>query len=646
LLWLNLRDPSAELQSLTERAPVCASSRLVGATGLAAIASLFFFALYVSRLCPTLCLIGDSAELVTAGAIWGVPHPPGYPLLTAVGHAFASIPIRTVPWRIHLTSAVFHALAVGLVVRTTFALTQSRVAALAAGWALGLSRAFFLASLYAEVFPLNDLFFAGLFAFAVSDRVQRGRRSALVAFAGLVGLALAHHPMIALAAPALAVLLARPLRMAVLADTRRAPTLLVALLVPLSAAYALVPLAAARAPYLSWGDVHDLRSLVSLVLRRDYGGPFSAAHNPSGEPWPARLVAFGGLVAASVGPATLALSLVGAVERLWRKPALGASLLLAVVVPGPLFACVNAIGTGSEAELAFFGRFTTMAHVPLAVAFGVGVAAVVRPIRSRPSALAAGAAALAAWGVWMARSARDVDLHSDRRAIAFAHDLILSTPPRSLVLLSGDEPANAALYVCAVERTCGDRVVLSPGALFLPWRLTQFRRTHPEIHIPWSGGPALARVHEIVAAEAPSRPVFVYPDLLAKDPALADFPRYPDGLLFRLWPAGSDPAPERAAFLTSARAMARGDCAGCRPSSIVEPSPSQEVQIVLAYEAAFVNHARVAVNVGAGSILERALEGGARAMRASLVAHGEAAVEREEARRDEHAQGGGVSRSR
>src|SRR5579872_3568788 len=86
-----------------------------------------FFALYVSRLSPDLALIGDSAELVTAAALWGVPHPPGYPLFTAIGHLFAALPLLDVPWRVHLTSAVFHALAVAGVVVAAFELTRDRI---------------------------------------------------------------------------------------------------------------------------------------------------------------------------------------------------------------------------------------------------------------------------------------------------------------------------------------------------------------------------------------------------------------------------------------------------------------------------------------------------------------------------------------
>ena len=137
---------------------------------LIAAVSLALFAFYTRRLCPTLSLTGDSAELVSAAALWGVPHAPGYPLFTAVGHAFTWLPLGEIAARVHLTSALFHAAAVGAAMLATFEMTGSRAGALAAGAALGLGRSFFLGSLYAEVFPLNDFFFAALLALAARLR--------------------------------------------------------------------------------------------------------------------------------------------------------------------------------------------------------------------------------------------------------------------------------------------------------------------------------------------------------------------------------------------------------------------------------------------------------------------------------------------
>jgi Protein of unknown function (DUF2723) len=574
----------------------------------AALTAAAFFALFASRLCPDLCLLGDSAELVTAAALWGVPHPPGYPLFTLIGHAFAAVPFGALPWRVHLTSAVFHAGTLAATVVAAFSVTRSRVAAVAAGFALGLSRSFLLGSLYAEVFPLNDLFFACLLAIAVrlheSPREHRPACDdrALLAFASCGGFALAHHMMIVLAAPALALAAARPLAASPRVGRRRALGLLIAFVASVVLSYAFVPLAAARSPELSWGDVHDVRSLLRLVTRQDYGGPLSAARHASSVPGVVRVEAFARLAAHSLGGWTLVIAAAGLLDRLRRAPGIGGSLALAILLPGPLFAWANALETGTPETLAYFERFTTMAHVPLAVAFGAGVAAILSALPRTQGAKVAAAVGLCVWAFWSGHRSRDVDLGDDRLGAAFAHDLVLQTPRRSLVLLSGDAPANAALYVCAVERRCDDRIVLSPGLLSLPWDMVQVRRLHPGLEIPWTGGPALQKTHELVAAEAGRRPVFVYPDLLTKDPGLAAFTVFPDRLLVRVSPAGSDRG-ARAAFAASARAMARGECEGCRLLEPGAPGAPRELQTLRAYEAAFRNHALFAGRPSIGDAL-------------------------------------------
>jgi hypothetical protein len=586
---------------------------------LASLTGFFFFGVYVSRLCPTLSLAGDSAELVAAAALWGVPHPPGYPLFTAIGHVFAAMPTHTLPWRVHLTSAVFHAGAVAAVCVATLTVTSSRVAAIVAACALGMSRSFMLGSLYAEVFPLNDLFFACLMALGlrIAEQGKNPKRSAFVLFAAVAGLASSHHMMIVLAAPALAVLTARPIATFVRGRPSQGMLLLAAYLAPLLV-YALVPLAASRSPALSWGDVRDWASFFRLVTRQDYGGLLSPTRTPTTEPAFARLAAFGTLIGASMGAASMATAAVGLADPRRRSGGVAASLALGIVVPGPLFAWANALGTRSEEMLAYFERFTTMCHVPLAIGVGAGVAAIRLALGRRRELHVAGAVALVLWATTGARRARDVDLKADWRGLAFAHDLVLASPDRSLILLSGDEPGTAALYVCAVEKACGNRTVLSPGSLFLPWRMAQVRRRYPDLDIPWSAGPALRRTHELVAVAAGSRPVFVYPDLLQKDGALTDsFTSLPDRLLFRLWPPGSPAAAEQQAFLESARAMSSGQgCEGCRLAAPIQPRPSADAQVVKAYEAALTNHARVAHAVPGAADIAAEMEAHAREMAA------------------------------
>lgn len=611
----------------TSHAPTgAATPRLV-----AALLAASFLALYVSRLCPDLNLTGDSAELVTAAAVWGVPHPPGYPLYTAIGHAFASLPTHSLPWRVHLTSAVFHASAVGAVCMATFALTESLTSAVFAGFALGISRTFMLGSLYAEVFPLNDLFFACLLALGlVARRAPRGAPpKGLFVFSVCAGLAFSHHLMLVLGAPALAMLVAGPIGRSVRGHRGRALALGLAFFAPLLV-YALIPLAASRAPAISWGDVHDAGSLLRLVTRQDYGGPFSATRTPTSEPSLARLGAFASLVVTSMGALSIALAVLGLGHELWKERTVGVSLLLAFLVPGPLFAWANKLGTGSEETLAYFERFTSMCHVALAVAFGSGVALLQSAVGAKRYPALALSLALGLWALEGAHRTRDVDLSTDRRGIAFAHDLVLGSPDRSLILLSGDEPGSAALYVCAVEHACARRIVLSPGSLFLPWRMEQARARYPDLDIPWSMGPALRRTHELAAAAIDSRAVFVSPALFEKDPALGSaFSSLPDRLLFRLWPDGTPTETEQAAFLASARAMTSKDgCEGCSITAPISPRPSQDVEIAKAYEAAFTNHARAARLSPSAGELTAALGARSRAFAAAIDQGGGVSISR------------------
>ena len=47
-------------------------------------------------------VVGDTPELVTAAVILGVPHAPGYPLVTMLGHVFSLLPFGSPPFRIDL----------------------------------------------------------------------------------------------------------------------------------------------------------------------------------------------------------------------------------------------------------------------------------------------------------------------------------------------------------------------------------------------------------------------------------------------------------------------------------------------------------------------------------------------------------------
>lgn len=77
------------------------------------ISFLLTLAVYVYTLAPSIVL-RDSGELITAAVNLGVPHPPGYPLLTILSWLFTKLPLGTVAWRVNLLNATCGAASIGV----------------------------------------------------------------------------------------------------------------------------------------------------------------------------------------------------------------------------------------------------------------------------------------------------------------------------------------------------------------------------------------------------------------------------------------------------------------------------------------------------------------------------------------------------
>ena len=68
--------------------------------------------------------MGDTPELAAAALTLGVAHPPGYPLLTLLGHVFGSIMPGSLPFRVNLVAVTCSAATVVLVYLTAVRLTR------------------------------------------------------------------------------------------------------------------------------------------------------------------------------------------------------------------------------------------------------------------------------------------------------------------------------------------------------------------------------------------------------------------------------------------------------------------------------------------------------------------------------------------
>ena len=145
-------------------------------TGLTA-AAIFLGTLivYYLTLAPTVTLV-DSGELITAAALPGVAHPPGFPLYILIGHLFSLIPLKNTAWRLNLMSAVFAAgtgTVLFLTIKRFVARNRSFLPGLGASLCFAFSLTFWGYAVVAEVYTLNIFLTVLLIFLLLSWRTKR-----------------------------------------------------------------------------------------------------------------------------------------------------------------------------------------------------------------------------------------------------------------------------------------------------------------------------------------------------------------------------------------------------------------------------------------------------------------------------------------
>lgn len=149
-----------------------------------------FAGLYVTTLCPGV-FWGDSAELIGAAASLGIPHPPGYPLYTWLGHLFIRLPLEPA-YAVNLMSALSAATSLALIGSLARALGASRPSATLASAALGIATSYWEQATIAEVYAPGALFLLLALRIALLGFMRRQRRW-LVLAGGLAGAGLGVH---------------------------------------------------------------------------------------------------------------------------------------------------------------------------------------------------------------------------------------------------------------------------------------------------------------------------------------------------------------------------------------------------------------------------------------------------------------------
>jgi len=538
----------------------------------AVVAGAIALVVYVLTLAPSIPP-GDSGDLITSAVVLGIAHPPGYPLQTMLGHLFTLLPVGPPAYRVNLMSALFDAGAIALVafLIAKAAIQELRgpgsqraqifavVAAVTGALLLAFSTQFWLYSVVAEVFALNNVLAAALLVLACIWYRRPTLRWALWSFFLAAGLAASNQQTIVLLGPGLAILLVAGIRRRMggrswLPDSTLLRELLigVGLLVVGLLPYLYLPIAAAGDPPVNWGNPQTLDAFIHLVTRADYGSGQLVPGGAHGSVLN-NLGVFFGYLPDAFGAGGCVLAVAG-LWALRRTRVLGVALVTCFLVAGPLFLAYANPPIPPGIIRGIIARFYILPSVPFAVVAGLGgfeilwaVQTVFGSVRVRRVApLVAGAAAVALMALPLTVAAAhwtETDQSDNYLTRNLTEDLLRPLEPNAILLTVGDTSILGSWYIQHAENYRPDVTVVAVPLLSSPWYVQQLHRQHPDVVIPFElYDPANgADTGKLVDANIGQRPVYYVGILTDKFPPGYDELRV--GFARKMVPKGQAPDP-------------------------------------------------------------------------------------------------------
>ena len=428
-----------------------------------------FFALlvYVATMAPTITWRNqgaDSADLVAAAYVRGVPHPPGYPLYTLVSAVVVQFPMGDPAHRIAFLSGFAAAAAVFLLAR---ALRKELVSFGDRGawpWiptfvALGLafSPLFWSQATIPEVYAFNSVLVGLLLIAWLSESQNR-----LTLAAGALGVGIVHHLTLLFFGPGSLVLLLR--------RGLRRQTLFVAFAVfvtPLLL-YLYLPLSALSDPPVNWGNpstIQGLTWMVSAAAYRSYLSSVSLAEAVG------RLSAAGKLLFQNFGIWGVAAGLWGFVRMSTAKRDTSRRLQVVLTLT---FLGISSFAVMYNSRDSFLYLLPALMIFTVWIAYGIAdLAALVSPRWQRGLIVILALFPL----INLVGNYETMDLSRDREAISYAEGVFQVLPDRSTLIADGDEHFFALEYYRDVVMAGHSNVVVvSSGLVQFDWYYDQVMR--------------------------------------------------------------------------------------------------------------------------------------------------------------------------
>lgn len=161
---------------------------------------------YVFSLFPVFST-GDGGELITSAYMFGVAHPPGYPVYVEIGKLFTAIPVGNIGIKVSLLSVFFSALSLYLLYRIVILITGDKLTGLLSILILASAYSYYYNSVVAKFYTLNLFFVLLLFFIATKSVIDKNLdRKDLFLGSFILGLSTTvHHSALGMALPLLIV---------------------------------------------------------------------------------------------------------------------------------------------------------------------------------------------------------------------------------------------------------------------------------------------------------------------------------------------------------------------------------------------------------------------------------------------------------
>ncbi len=480
---------------------------------------------------------GDSGDLVAAAALFGVPHPPGYPLYTALAGLLIRIPGMTASWKSAFMSSVPSALTIGCLFILSYQLTKRYIPGIFAALILAGNYVFFLYSISPEVFALLNFFLVLTTGFFLLW-LQTGRKRYLYWLAFSLGLGMTHHHLLLFILPAMVVVgwRIRERREVVLHNLPKLICFGVIGFLP----YLYVLFAGNSSAIVNWDRPITVNNVIRLISRSDYGTFQSGAFylGQMGQRI-LQVKMYAQLVLLDIRFIGVLSALVGWWWLRRRDKRIWMFVTIAIISLGPWFFFYAGFPLLNRFTLGTYERFLLPSYVFLSWLIGIGMWQIAVWISTRigtvvrlpkPWLTALTMLALAIYPVTMVSTTlwRFNGMKTDFTADRLGMDILQTVSQNGIVLLGRDTPLFIAQYVRYATNYRSD-VILLHGTLFeSDYYPAVIRHAYPQLRIPETTPSQFTK--EFIAQNRAQHEI--YSNIkLSVDP---DSVWVPHGLLYRL----------------------------------------------------------------------------------------------------------------